>query len=95
MRVPKQLQDPKSVWAALGLIGLGWETYCLHAHNGGTASEATRAWWRTNTEVGKWAFITSFGVVIAWFPAHILRDVGQASLDILDSIKDKDTDNDS
>lgn len=92
MKVPAQLKDPKNVWAVLGLLGVSWEAYCLHAHNGGTASEATRAWWHVNTEAGKWAFITAFGIVIAWYPAHILRDMGQASLDILDSIKDKDID---
>lgn len=43
-----------------------------HRHDGSTFSECTRLVYRTDTRLGRWAFLSSFAVFVSWFPLHIL-----------------------
>lgn len=41
--------------------------------DGSTLSEATRYVYRTNTPLGRWAFVASWVALSAWFVPHILK----------------------
>ncbi len=39
---------------------------------GDTFSERTRHYFRIHTKTGTWAFLLVWGLLAAWFPAHII-----------------------
>ncbi|MBO9523408.1 MAG: hypothetical protein J7518_17910 [Nocardioidaceae bacterium] len=42
-------------------------------HDGSTLSECTRMIYRTDTALGRYAFLASWVGFATWFPVHILR----------------------
>jgi len=52
--------------------GTIYETWALKADNHGTFSEFTRWAFRTDTAVGRAAFIAAVSIVPAWYRQHIL-----------------------
>ena len=66
--------NPNVVWGALLGAGLAYETYALVSKkHGDTLSERTRAWFHTNTRVGKLAFAITWLSFAAWYFVHILQ----------------------
>lgn len=68
-----KLKSPRNVWTALAVIGVGWEIYSISRENGATVTETTRDLWRLHTPAGKWLFLTLYGAVVSWYPAHLLK----------------------
>lgn len=74
------LRNPKMFWAVWGLVAATWQFLSLRKHNGATGSETTRAILKTNTRIGRWAFIVGYLAFTAWFPKHILKPIEKAMI---------------
>lgn len=64
---------PSYPWAALLAIGVGYETWALlHDRPDATLSVATRRAFRTDTRLGRCAFVAGAVGFVTWFVPHIL-----------------------
>lgn len=61
------------IWAA----GIGplivLDAYLDRRHDGSTLSEATRYIYRTETKVGRYAFLASWAALSLWLCPHIIK----------------------
>lgn len=98
MSAPQILRNPKSFWALWGISAAAWQASSLRRHNGATGSETTRAVWRTDTTLGKKAFLTAFytgsAAFVLWFPGHIVNKALEGSSNFLSELSNtEDNDN--
>lgn len=65
------------LWATLLVIAAAAETIAIirskDGKDAGTLSYATRRVFRTDTRLGRWAFILTLGGASAWTAGHILE----------------------
>lgn len=67
------MSRPHTIWAA-GIGSLVVLDVALdRRHDGSTLSEVTRLVYRTETPLGRCAFVASWVGLSAWFVPHILR----------------------
>lgn len=83
----EKLKTPKLFWAGWGTAGAVWQWHCLRTHNGATGSETTRALLKTHTVPGKVVFISGIGVLLVWFPRHILKTI-ERGIDLVAGLED-------
>lgn len=63
-----------TVWGAIFLAGLAYETYTLATRrHHATLSATTRVLFRVHDKPGQLAFVATWGVGSVWFLGHILR----------------------
>ena len=68
------VKKPWVRWAGLIVLGAVFEHYGLRTPNShSTLSAVTRTVYRTETRVGRIAFLMSWGALTAWFVPHIVN----------------------
>lgn len=67
------MKHGRIVWGGLLLVGAIAETYgILFPGNNDTFSEWTRWAFQTDTTIGRYAFLVTWGTFAAWFSWHII-----------------------